>query len=355
MSLFRARPAAPDELRPDGNIFALLRLVLASAVVWSHAYVLLDVRLADPSLAVLPFPASRLAVLLFFTLSGYLVTPGLARGGIGRFVRARLLRLVPALWVMIIVTSLIVTTWFMDGPLWPNPGLLDYVWRNLAFQPGGYVITGAFGENPMRTAVNGSLWTLSREMQCYVLLVAAGALGLLARRWLLAVLWLAAMTLHMILPRELVPYITELRWLGISFGAGVMMALWRETLPLSPLLALLMVAGALALPAGPWAELLVALTMAYGLVVLGLRAPGGLKRLSARLPDYSYGLYIYAFPAQQIAIALGLGLTPYANMVSGMLLALPFAALSWHLVEKPALGLRHARKPGPGLSATESR
>jgi hypothetical protein len=39
-----------------------MRLVLASAVVWSHSYALLGQRDLDPSLALLPFPVSRVAV-----------------------------------------------------------------------------------------------------------------------------------------------------------------------------------------------------------------------------------------------------------------------------------------------------
>jgi peptidoglycan/LPS O-acetylase OafA/YrhL len=64
-----------EDVRHNGNIFNILRLVFASAVIFSHAYVLNG--LPDPSEAVLPFSVSRFAVMLFFTLSGFLVTNSL--------------------------------------------------------------------------------------------------------------------------------------------------------------------------------------------------------------------------------------------------------------------------------------
>lgn len=49
--------------------------------------------------------------------------------------------------------------------------------------------------------------------------------------------------------------------------------------------------------------------------------------------DYSYGVYIYAFPVQQIIInhtSLGF----YSNMLLSALMTLFLGALSWHLVER---------------------
>jgi peptidoglycan/LPS O-acetylase OafA/YrhL len=91
-----------------------------------------------------------------------------------------------------------------------------------------------------------------------------------------------------------------------------------------------------------------AIQVSFGYLVLVAAFCSSLrfKAMSVRLPDYSYGIYIYGFPAQQAAIALGLGLTPFTNIGWGIVIMLPLAALSWHLIEKPALGLkRHAAKP----------
>jgi peptidoglycan/LPS O-acetylase OafA/YrhL len=57
--------------------------------------------------------------------------------------------------------------------------------------------------------------------------------------------------------------------------------------------------------------------------------------------DYSYGIYLYGMPIQQMMISLFPGVT---SPVSQLALAIPcivgFAALSWHLVELPILRQR---------------
>ena len=59
-----------------------------------------------------------------------------------------------------------------------------------------------------------------------------------------------------------------------------------------------------------------------------------------RLGDYSYGLYLWGFPAQQVFAHYFPAAAPLANAALGFSLAAALAAASWHLVEKPALALK---------------
>ncbi|MBQ1763654.1 MAG: acyltransferase, partial [Aquincola sp.] len=75
-----------------------------------------------------------------------------------------------------------------------------------------------------------------------------------------------------------------------------------------------------------------------------------------RLGDYSYGVYIYAFPVQQAVTALqpqiGLG----THIAVSTLFTLVLAVLSWHAVEKPALAAarrwRSRRRAGTGTPSS---
>lgn len=56
--------------------------------------------------------------------------------------------------------------------------------------------------------------------------------------------------------------------------------------------------------------------------------------------DISYGIYIYAFPVQQLLAQFIPHMRPLTMLFLSALITLPLALLSWFFVEKPALGLK---------------
>ena len=84
-------------------------------------------------------------------------------------------------------------------------------------------------------------------------------------------------------------------------------------------------------------------------VAVGVRSWVGLRDVS-KIGDLSYGIYIYAWPVQQIGVALLGRETPYFELLSITVPAtLALAAASWHFIEKKALRF----KPGKRASAKE--
>ncbi len=81
------------------------------------------------------------------------------------------------------------------------------------------------------------------------------------------------------------------------------------------------------------------LLMPYIVIFLALY-PSGPIRLYNRLGDYSYGVYIVAFPIQQMLVASIPSLSPLAMIIFSFAITLPLAVLSWTYVEKPALRLK---------------
>lgn len=333
-------PVTDAELRHDGNAFTMMRWILASTVMFSHGWDLTQAeRGLDPSVAILGLPVSRLAVLLFFSLSGYLVVGGLLKRGVGRFLKNRALRLAPGLWVMLIVVP--VGLWLLFGTtpaadFFTHPETRSYVLRNALLMGGAYTLPGIFGGWPI-PAVNGSLWTIPYEVRCYIALAILAAVGLGQPRWRLTAVIGFGIAIHLALPEDLWPVLVQSRRLGFAFFLGVLAWIWRERLPLSGPLAIVGAVVALIVPPESAAHLpIMQVTFGYLIIVAAFRLPPAIKSFSQSLPDYSYGIYIYAFPAQQAA--LGFGATdPVANILLGLALTLPLAAASWHLIEKPAL------------------
>jgi peptidoglycan/LPS O-acetylase OafA/YrhL len=221
---------------------------------------------------------------------------------------------------------------------------LAFIGRNGLLIGGAYLLPGIFTDVP-NGGVNGSLWTIPYEVKCYIGLALLAALGLAQPRSRLTMLIVAAIVIHLALPEDLVPVLMQARRLSFAFFLGVLVWLWRDHVSLSWPLAVVGAGAALLVPAGSAAHL-PAMQVGFGYLVMvtAFRAPSWLRQLSQKLPDYSYGIYIYAFPAQQVALALGAS-EPVANIALGFALMLPFAALSWHLVEGPALARK--RRPLP--------
>jgi peptidoglycan/LPS O-acetylase OafA/YrhL len=123
------------------------------------------------------------------------------------------------------------------------------------------------------------------------------------------------------------------------FAVGSAAYLYRERVPLhGGLLTLALAVSALLLAADPRSALL-PVTLGYATVFLAmspLPRPPGFRR-----GDYSYGVYIYAFPIQQtVALLMPRPMEWTTNLAVALPLTLACGALSWHLVEHPALRLK---------------
>ena len=59
------------------------------------------------------------------------------------------------------------------------------------------------------------------------------------------------------------------------------------------------------------------------------------------MPDYSYGIYIWHYPVLQSVLILNPDIQPSVLLALSSPVILLFSGLSWHIVERPALKLKH--------------
>ncbi|NUO77555.1 MAG: acyltransferase [Lysobacter sp.] len=296
------------------NNFDGLRLLGAATVLISHQFAVLG--LAEPHLAGISL--GRWGVMLFFAISGYLIARSWERDPhLLRFALRRFLRVAPALVVLQLLTAAAL--------------------YGLGIQN--------FKDNPL-PAVNGSLWTIALEIDCYLLFA---LLAMTTRKTgllmigLLLIAWATGTFAKL-------PWIDgQLATFGIAFGFGVL--LHERPRLLRPVPTLLM----LALGALVWRlsqpSFGIALIAAVLSIQIGVRA-WPVWQHAGRYGDLSYGLYLYAFPVQQLLV-LALGAQrPYLAMLAlTATVTLPLAWLSWHCVERPALRLKPALAPRPAAQA----
>jgi len=89
-----------------------------------------------------------------------------------------------------------------------------------------------------------------------------------------------------------------------------------------------------------WVRPVAIVVIPYLVLVLAYRTPAAVRVITSP-GDVSYGIYVYAFPTQQLAAFVwGPGLTP--GVMLGLVAAPVYllALASWRLVEAPALGLK---------------
>lgn len=329
----------------DNNL-NLIRMLAATAVMVSHAVpIAVSQRQPEPLQQSLGYTLGYLAVLVFFVVSGFLITASFERSSSRTsFVLARFLRLMPGLFVNLLFVA------FLLGPLVTEFSLRDYLTltdpyvflvKNLTLFSLDFSLPGVFLEQPFRGVV-GSIWTLRHEVACYAAVFVAGLFGLWHSRGRASLALLGFALLWSWLtyagPRLPAP-LPELRALSLPFAVGAAFYVWRDRLPVSLL-------GVLATVALAWALRQTglyypALTLAIGYATFWLGyVPGGILRLYNRLGDYSYGIYLYAFPLQGWAVWAFGPQTAWQNVLYAAGPTLICAVLSWHLVESPSLAAK---------------
>jgi peptidoglycan/LPS O-acetylase OafA/YrhL len=348
--------AAANERR---NNFDVLRLAAATLVLVSHSFVVVGA--AEPHVG--HWPLGTFGVEIFFAISGFLVAKSwFAQPRLRAFAVKRGLRIVPALAVTVFALAFVVGPAVSElsvGDYFRSSATYAYPVDNLAATASGDAVGDVAHDPPgvFSSAPDGSpdksLWTLPIEVRAYLVLALLGALGIIVGGLPLMLIGFFALS---IAPES----ITSTAGIGTAleflrgadgeaaqltaiFAFSALIYRYRARIALRADVAVV-AAVALAASLGTPAErpvLLVAIP--YLSLFLAYRSWGGLRTLTAH-GDVSYGLYLFAFPVQQVIVHVWGDSLPAPLLVA--LIAFPITYLlalcSWHGVEKRALRLKGA-------------
>jgi peptidoglycan/LPS O-acetylase OafA/YrhL len=326
------------------NNLDALRLIAALTVVYTHSLSLLGLKEV-----VMPFYSVGLgsfAVHVFFIISGFLITQSCQRQSPVNFLKARALRIFPALIAVVVISA------FVVGPLVTNLSLGDYFTNGQTYR---YLINATLVQyvNSLpgvfdNGVVNGSLWTLRYEFLCYIIVLLVGLIGALKNRKIALGLFILSAVLDYVhfgndSAKWLTGSIQTFFWLFSFFSAGMVAYLYREYIVLSFkaflfIISLLVIAT---LRIG-FPDMLMCLLLTYAVLFIGYDLSPKLRlNWLTRFGDFSYGIYVWG------AIVLDLLVNFYGRAIPQPLLFLCaacfsyiIAALSWHLLEKRALSLK---------------
>lgn len=365
-----------EESKGLGRGFDFMRIALSLAVVTRHV-----ISLAGPAGAGanpgaetgfgsgLDWIVSYSILIMFFGLSGFLISGSAMRLTLKNFLINRGLRIFPALAVEVMLSALVL------GPIFTTLTLSEYFTDHKLFLYFTnllgfvyYFLPGVFNGD----WVNGSIWTVPYEMGCYAIISVLIFYQLLRKRWLIVgisvmiglveiVLALLnfrgqQLTMHSIpelirlAPQYIVYYIFYARGsrLLISFTVGIAFYLFRHQIPYSKILFFAAIAtvivaesiGGWTSEESPISNVFIVVPVIYITIFLGLTNIPLISIL--RKGDYSYGIYLYGWPLTQATRMVFPEQTkswPFL-LAASLVPILLFAAFSWHLIERPILQMR---------------
>jgi peptidoglycan/LPS O-acetylase OafA/YrhL len=324
------------------NNFNLLRFLFASLVIVSHAPELMDGNRSRELLTSLFGTVSfgELAVDGFFVLSGFLITKSwVSNPSWVQFMQSRVLRIVPGFVVACLISLLVLGPLGATAGYWQHIAWPEFFKGLLKLRLSGVPEVFAGSHYAM---LNGALWTIPYEFKCYLAALVAGMVGVYARRWLVLAGFVALCLLHIGLKSQALSlsYQNEAHVrFAMAFAAGSVFFVYREVLTPNRWLQLgAAVALFVCMFFKPLAE--PALCLMGGYLVLSYAYQG--QRLLAfnRLPDVSYGVYLYAWPLNKLLLWYWPSVNVYLSMVLVFVASVVAGACSWYLVEKPSLRLK---------------
>jgi peptidoglycan/LPS O-acetylase OafA/YrhL len=340
------------------NNLNFLRVALAVLVLYCHCFVLYyGTEDGVEPLWVMSHEQISLgsfAVNCFFAISGFLIYASwLKSENVGSFIRKRVFRIYPAFIVVCILCA------FVFAPIgtidWYKPyGYWELYFASFNFEEFFYNtiflqevnVPWTLKHLPIANAINGSLWTIKYEFFCYLLVAMFGLMKVYRYKWSVLILFVVSFSVYAwqyymkadIYNWQKLPYLgypDALPRFFSFFFAGAAIYEYKEFIPRKRWIAIVSLAIVVL---GTFVFKHVVFThpvfVTYLLFYFAFARSVQFHSFASKT-DVSYGIYLYAWPVQQLLLLF------FENVMNEMILflcALPIsyflAYWSWHLIEK---------------------
>ena len=335
------------------NNYDFLRVFAALCITYTHAYNLLQQSVNEPLMKISGqrVDFSFIGLSIFFSVSGYLVAKSAVTSpSFKNYVWKRFLRIQPLLIVVSVLSI------FILGPLFTSLSVADYLsnaetysyLRNIMPVFGiQFFLPGVFLKNVAESGINGSLWTLVIEERLYIFL----SLLFLFRRtkklfFLITILLFNILYLmHMIFYHvQLIEYLNrpQVFYALIFLNASCLYLLKINFENYAKIAGFLIVLFGIIIISF-FAELSQPLqVLLIPMLVIALAHVKGITNRAGRYGDFTYGIYIFSFPVQQMLIAKhAVQNNPLILFLLTLTIVIPAAIISWHLLEKKMVLLKN--------------
>lgn len=350
------------------NNLDFIRFFLAIVVLFSHCYVLYygTEETVEPLWVWSQRQSSlgSVAVNFFFMISGFLILQSWTKSNdIEDFLKKRAFRIFPG---FIIASAMCLLVF---APL----GTADF------YMPFGYwklyyegVSISAFFKNilllqepsvpwtlknvPITDSINAPLWTIRYEFICYLVVPILAFLGMYKNKLFMVALCVLSLVLYILQDYYMIYYFNWKEFPVIGkpdffprfftyFFAGMCYFNFKDVLPRSRrLFALSLIGVFVGVFFFKGLDIVLPLFGTYALFYVSFSQTITFKNFT-KAGDFSYGIYVYAWPVQQLVIVY---FEKYLNLslmfILSVMFTIPLAWASWHFVEKPFLNFKKKKK-----------
>lgn len=334
------------------NNFDIIRILFAWLVIVSHSYILLGSKGCDPlcELTNHYINLSYFGVKGFITISGFLIFKSLERSpNILDYLWKRILRIYPGLiLVLLLSVGMAYLIYQPHQPFFKFPKeATNYILNNLTLYHNQWRIHGVF-DNNSNTAINGSLWTMGFEFFFYLVLLLLFPFRKF--KWVITSLLIITILgllygnlFHLESLKHLnfklrVDFIVEL---GFFFMIGSFWSVieWN-CIPYRTLLAILAILISLTIIYLKLNPIWLGFSWPYLVLYIGQGSSKFADWIHQTIEDPSYGIYLYAFPVQQLIIYY---LQPPVMVLlwTSTIISFALGIASWKLIEKKMLRFKN--------------
>ncbi len=342
------------------NNLNIIRLIASLMVLYMHSFAICIGNQSKDIMYTLTNHKSLsggVAVYIFFIISGFLICRSFDRSSsVLSYAKSRFLRIWPLFFIVISVSTFIIGPIFTEYPLWIyfKSEILDY-FKTLTFISSDALLPGTF-QYHYNHSINGSIWTLAYEVLWYIIVVLISPLWKKHKSFSF-VLWLLLGGIYIsykylgasVIPFVPVDFMINFSMLGLFFTTGMIFYLYENKIVLSFKLFVIAFTGLIL--GILFAEFVITFAIFGSYIIFYIAFQ---KKFIAtwydKIGDLSYGIYIMAFPIQQVLCeCMGsptkvyntMSMNPYINMLVTLIIIIPLAWCSWNFIEQPCLKLKN--------------
>lgn len=334
------------QISKSGNI-DFVKYFAAIMVIIGHSFVIASKNLGVIAAFLNNHVAfGAIGVSIFFFLSGFLVTRSMIHKKTAKeYFGVRIRRIIPPLLVVIPVTAFVLgpcVTVISIKQYFATPATYKYLLNIVLIRQ--HYLPGVFRDNPYPGAVNGSLWTLAFEFICYIATYVAYRLKLLRKGSILIsipAVMIGVVTLFQITSKFGIScgYVGTVVRACICYYMGMILHFYYEYWINTQMLVFSVILSVIGLLAH---SVYIIFIFVFPILILniGWGISVSISPKLANLGKYSYGMYLVAFPIQQLLVYMWEDMNPFINSILTIIISTFLGRLIYRFIELPMSGKR---------------